>query len=142
MQIEVSTVIDRPVGDIWQFVAVDHFQNHPRWDPSIIQMMPAAPGPIGVGATCQVIRKQGSGTLEVTAFEPDRLMTTSSNIGPFILVMTCRLDAQDATRTRLLLHADTRARGMTRLVMPLLKPIFRRTMRRSLATIKSLVEDA
>ncbi len=140
--IDVETIIDRPVAQVFQFVATDHFQNHPKWDPAIMTIVPLSPSPIGVGSTAQVIRKQGPGTLEVTAFEPDRLLTTRSVIGPFILVMTCQLTAVDAAHTRLQLHAATEARGPIRLITPLLKPVFTRTMRRSLATIKAMVEQA
>lgn len=139
--IEADTIIDRPVAQVFQFVARDHFQNHPKWDPTIIEIMPLSPGPIAVGSTAQVIRKQGPGTLEVTAFEPDRLLTTRSIIGPFILVMTCHLTAVDAAHTRLQLHAATAARGLIRLIAPLLKPVFTRTMRQSLARIKAMVEQ-
>lgn len=31
VRIEVSQVIDRPPADVFQFVAVDHVLNHPRW---------------------------------------------------------------------------------------------------------------
>ncbi len=138
--IDVDTIIARPVAQVFQFVATEHFQNHPKWDPSITEIIPQSPSPIGVGSSALVIRKQGPGGLEVTAFEQDRMMTTHSSIGPFILDMTCSLDAVDADHTRLRLHAATEAYGRMRLVLPLLKPMFKRTMRRSLATIKTLVE--
>ncbi len=140
--IDAETIIERPVAQVFQFVATEHFQNHPKWDPSIVEIIPLSPGPITVGSTARVVRKQGPGKLEVTAFEPDRLLTTRSIIGPFILVMTCQLTAVDAVHTRLQLHAATEARGPIRLVAPLLKPMFTRTMRRSLATIKAMVEQA
>jgi len=140
--IDVGTIIDRPVAQVFQFVATEHFQNHPKWDPSIVEITPLSTGPIGVGTTAWVVRKQGPGSLEVTAFEQDRMMTTRSSIGPFTLDMTCSLDAVGADHTRLRLHAATEARGPMRLIAPLLKPIFKRTMRRSLATIKTLVEHA
>ena len=33
MEIDVSTVVDRPVATVWDFSAVHHVENHPRWDP-------------------------------------------------------------------------------------------------------------
>jgi len=115
MHIEVATIIDRPVEQVFQFVATEHFQNHPKWDPSIVEITPLSAGPVGVGTTARVVRKQGLGSLEVTAFEQDRMMTTRSIIGPFVLVMTCQFAAVDAVHTRLLLHAATEARGAMRL---------------------------
>ncbi len=142
LHIDVDTIIDRPVAEVFQFVATDHFQNHPKWDPTIVEIVALTPGPLGLGTAARVVRKQGPGSLEVTAFEQDRMMTTRSIIGPFILKMTCQFAAIDAVHTRLGLHADTEARGPIRLVAPLLKPMFKRTMRQSLAKIKAMVEQA
>jgi hypothetical protein len=35
MELEVSTVVDRPVAVVWNFYAVHHVENHPRWDPDL-----------------------------------------------------------------------------------------------------------
>ena len=32
MRLDVSEVIDRPPADVFRFYAVNHVQNHPRWD--------------------------------------------------------------------------------------------------------------
>ena len=67
VHIVVDTLIDRPVEQVFQFVATDHFQNHPKWDPSIVEIIPLSPGPITVGTAARVVRQQGAGMLEVTA---------------------------------------------------------------------------
>ena len=35
MDVQVSTGVDRPVGDVWRFYAEEHVRNHPRWDPDM-----------------------------------------------------------------------------------------------------------
>jgi hypothetical protein len=35
MLVEASTTIDRNVADVWEFYAVNHVANHPRWDETI-----------------------------------------------------------------------------------------------------------
>ena len=73
MQLDVSEVIDRPLADVFRFYAVNHVQNHPRWDPDM-QLEQLTEGPIGVGT---VIRRRHThygepieGTMEVTEYEP------------------------------------------------------------------------
>jgi hypothetical protein len=34
VDVQVSTEVNRPVGDVWRFYAADHVRNHPRWDPT------------------------------------------------------------------------------------------------------------
>jgi hypothetical protein len=48
MKITVSTSIDRPVGHVWRWYAVDHVRNHPRWDPEM-ELEQMSEGPIGLG---------------------------------------------------------------------------------------------
>ena len=35
LQFESAQVINRPIGKVFQFYAVEHVRNHPRWDPDI-----------------------------------------------------------------------------------------------------------
>jgi uncharacterized protein YndB with AHSA1/START domain len=77
VSIQISTVIDRPVADVFQFYAYDHVRNHPRWDPDM-QLEQETDGPIGVGT---IIRRRNThsgtpvdGTMRVVEFEPNRAM--------------------------------------------------------------------
>ena len=77
MRTEASIVVDRPLSTVWQFYAVDHVTNHPRWDPDV-QLEMISDGPLGLGS---VIRRRTTrydspteGTMEVVEFEPERLM--------------------------------------------------------------------
>jgi hypothetical protein len=83
--IEVSKGIDRPPADVFRFVATDHVQNHPRWDPQM-QLEQETPGPIGVGTVIRRRHTHGGspveGTMEITEYEPDRLMGAVINDGP------------------------------------------------------------
>ena len=44
-------VIERPPAEVFRFVATDHFQNHPKWDPAVTYINKTSPGPMGVGTT-------------------------------------------------------------------------------------------
>jgi len=77
VQVENSWEIDRPVEKVFQFMAVDHVQNHPRWDPDI-ELWHTSDEPIGVGT---IISRRSTrngksveGTVEVTRFEPNKVM--------------------------------------------------------------------
>lgn len=77
MEVEVTTVVDRPVATVWDWYAVHHVENHPRWDPDM-EMEQISEGPIGVGT---VIKRHVSrfgntteGTMEILEFEPEKAM--------------------------------------------------------------------
>ena len=84
MELEVSTVVDRPLAVVWDFYAVHHVENHPRWDPDL-ELENTTSGPIRVGT---VIRRRNTrfdppteGTMEVVVFEPQKLMRVKTQDG-------------------------------------------------------------
>ncbi len=79
MDLSVSQVIDRPPNVVFDFVAINHLRNHPRWDPKM-ELEQLTEGPIGVGTR---LRRRHTrvgapieGTMEITEFEPDHAMRT------------------------------------------------------------------
>jgi Polyketide cyclase / dehydrase and lipid transport len=143
MRITVSRLIDRPPEDVFRFIATDHFVNHPRWDDSIIEIVPLTPEPVRAGSRARVRRRRGADDeiLEVLAYEPNRRWQSRDNIGPFVLTMTALVEPAGAARSRLTLDADTVASGVARAAAPLLKPIFRRRMRKSAGRIRTMIES-
>ena len=144
MRLQAEETINRTPSEVFAFVARDHFQNHPRWDPSIVELVQTSPGSMGVGATARLVRQDGNrrseGTMEVTEYEPDRSFATVSRFGPFVLDTRCTCEPAGEGRTHLVLSIDTAAHGFVRLLLPVMKRTFRRTMNRSLQTIKEAVE--
>jgi uncharacterized protein YndB with AHSA1/START domain len=73
MKLELSQVIDRPPAEVFRFIATNHVQNHPRWDPKM-ELRQLTEGPIGVGT---VIHRRHThtgapveGTMEIVEFSP------------------------------------------------------------------------
>lgn len=147
MLVRVDDRIDGAAPEaVFDFVARNHWRNHPRWDPNIEEIVPLDPGPIQTGSRARVRRKKGSGDeiLEVVAFEPNSRWVSRSEMGPLTLQMTALIERVDDATSHLSLIADTQARGPIRYVLPLLAPLFRRQMRASLSRIGEMVatEDA
>jgi Polyketide cyclase / dehydrase and lipid transport len=144
MRLEAAQVIERRPQAVFRFVATDHFQNHPKWDRAIEQMTPTAPGPMAKGATARLVRRDRGkvmeGILTVTEYQPVRAFAAVSRFGPFTLWQRASLEPVPGGATRLHLAIDTAATGPIRLLLPLLKPQFRKTMAASLLTIKQHVE--
>jgi hypothetical protein len=142
--VRAERIVHRPPREVFDFVATRHFENHPRWDPDLLQMRQTSPGPVGRGTTAQVVRRQGrrrvEGAATVTHYEPCRRATWEVRFGAFTLHQAVDLlPEQGGAATRLRLSIDARATGPVKLLLPLLRGRFRRTMARSLATIESMI---
>ncbi len=143
--VTVETIVRRPPREVFRFVATDHFENHPKWDPDVIEMRQTSPGPLGVGTTATVVRRQGrgqvDGTVTVVTYEPDRVAAWNVDFGRFRLRQRSEFAPEnDGTATRLRLTIKTHASGPLGLLLPLLSVRFRRTMNKSLAAIRRCVE--
>jgi Polyketide cyclase / dehydrase and lipid transport len=144
MRLSASQVIERPPAEVFRFVATEHFHNHPTWDPAVTSIIKTSPGPMGVGTTARLVRtdrgRQVEGTMEITEYQPVSRFTEVSRFGPFTLHARATLAPVAPASTRLELEIDTRARGAIRLLLPLMRGTFRKTMARSLRVIKQQVE--
>ena len=146
MRVKSEEDIQATPSEVFRFVATDHLQNHPKWDPSILEMTQTTPGPLHPGTTARIVRsdrgKRVEGTLTVTEYTPDRDFAAVMEFGPFRLDQQARCSAASNGGTHLTLVIDTRAKGPLRLLLPLMRRRFTRTMRDSLRTIKRHVESA
>ena len=137
MELEVSTNIERPVAVVWDFYAVHHIENHPRWDPSL-ELEATSDGPIGVGT---VIKRRATrfgttteGTMEVTEYEPEQVMRVETHDGPMTIHGFARFEALGDQQTKMTIGADIP--GLDDSMADQVRPM----MEHSAATIKSLVE--
>jgi len=85
MKLELSQVINRPPAEVFRFIATNHVQNHPRWDPKM-ELRQLTKGPIGVGT---VVHRRHThpgfpveGTMEVVEFVPDQAFGMVIKDGP------------------------------------------------------------
>lgn len=79
--------IDRPVQQVFSFVAEQFFKNYPKWALEVIEFKPINNNPMEVGALAKQIRiEQGhrvESTFEIKAYEPNRLLLLEGLSDPF-----------------------------------------------------------
>lgn len=77
MKLDRSIVINKSPSVVFEFVAVNHLHNHPRWDPHM-ELQQLTDGPVGIGTRYQRrhtrIGGPIEGTMEVVEFEPGQSM--------------------------------------------------------------------
>jgi hypothetical protein len=95
---------------------------------------------MGLGTTARLIRtdrgRQLQGSMEVTEYQPVSSSTVASRFGPFYAAGLDDLAPVAPTGTRLQLVIKPRPAGSWGLLLPLMKRSFRKTMLRSLRSIK------
>lgn len=137
--LQVSQVIDRPVEQVFHFIAHEHVRNHPRWDPDM-ELEQESEGPIGVGT---VIRRRNSrsgtpvdGTMEVVEFEPNRAFGTVIHDGPVEMRGRMTFEALSDAQTMITFNVELPGMDESMDVGPLTKAV-----ERSGRNIKQLIES-
>ena len=101
--VEYSQVINRPISDVFHFIADQHIRNHPRWD-SNIELEQETDGPIGVGT---VIRRRNTryeepieGTMDVVEYESNEVMAVVIKEGDFEMAGSITFEEVGPAQTR------------------------------------------
>lgn len=107
--IEVFSIIDAPIAKVWHFYAVEHVQNHPRWDPDM-HLAQISDGPIGVGTLIKRTNTHSGspveGTMEVVKFETENEFAVLIHDGPSRTVGRVTFKALNPEQTKLTIIAD------------------------------------
>lgn len=106
---QASGIIEHPAAEVFQFHAVDHVKNHPRWDPTI-KLDHLNDGPMRVGKMIKRINSRSGkpveGTMEVTEFEPNQAVTMLIHDGPVQLIARATYEAEGDNQTRLTMKIE------------------------------------
>lgn len=139
VRVEVSEVIDRPVAAVFQFHAIEHVRNHPRWDPDM-ELEQVTDGPMDVGTIIKRINSRSGapveGTMEVVEFERDHAVAMVIQDGPMQMNARATYEPVETDRTRL--SYDVELVGVDE---DMDTDVLASQMQRSLRNIKKLIES-
>jgi len=136
-----AIVINRSVGDVWAFLKRPN--SEAVWHPGVIEERRTSAGELGMGATGIEVRKvfgrQMEFPWEITGFDPERRVTTTSAGGPVAWEATYVLEPVE-NGTRFTLDYCQEATGLWRVLLIGAPIIMRRQARADLARLKRAVE--
>ncbi len=142
MRVAGSVDIDRPVEDV--FSHWSEYERHPEWADSVLERRKITDGPVGVGtrihAVDQFPGRKVESTIEITAYEPSRLMAASWS-EPMPGTFEARFEPTD-TGTRFEFTSEASPTGLMALIAPLLKGFATRRLEKFLTAFKHSVEHA
>ncbi len=140
-RVGASVDIDRPVEDV--FSHWSEVERHPEWADTVLERRKITDGPWGVGsqihAADQWPGRKVEHIIEITAYEPNRLMAGSWS-EPMPGTMRARFEPTEAG-TRLDFTIEASPTGVTGLIAPLFKGMATRRMEKFLTAFKHSVES-
>lgn len=133
-----------PIEQVWEFTAVEHCANHPRWDPSVSRIEPLDDGPIGPGYRFRMTRRT-MGRVEdrdfaVVGWDPPSVFDIETRSPDMTLRLTSRAERIDAMTTRFTVGGEAELRGIRAILVPLFRSRIERDLRANLARMKAMME--
>ncbi|MEV4623556.1 SRPBCC family protein [Asanoa sp. NPDC049573] len=136
-----TVTINRPPAEVFAFLA--ELENLPRWNYALSETRKITTGPVGVGARylqTRTLPARSEEALEVTAYEPDRLLAIRGPLGPFESEVSYVLTPAGGG-TSLANTMDLRPTGAARLIAPLAGSRVKSAVATNLAALKQLLEN-
>jgi carbon monoxide dehydrogenase subunit G len=120
---ELSVEIAKPVHEVWEYLTDP--ENVPEWQSSAVSSHQVSDGPMGVGTRLEDERRflgrRARSEVEVTEFEPERLLTLHGLSGPVRFTVRHRLGERNGgTRLDVEAEADPGS-GIGRLARPMIE---------------------
>jgi carbon monoxide dehydrogenase subunit G len=141
INLDFSTLIDRPVKDVFSFVADPN--NMSKWNLAVVSIQQITPGPVGVGTKFksigEALGRRIEGEVQVTAYEPDSKSGFQMNAGPMQVNVTLTFKTV-GTGTKLNLNAQGNPDGVFKLAQGIMAGQIKSMMEANLARLKSVLE--
>ncbi len=136
-----STTIDRPVGDVFSFVA--DTTNDPAWHTDLLEVRRRGAGPTGPGSEFDVRIKpfmgQSTGTLRVTRLELNKLFELHGRMGPMEPTISYSFRSSNGG-TDIGRDVALQPPGLLRLLQPLMRPTIAKRNREFLENLRRVLE--
>ena len=136
--------IDRPVGEVFAFVADQ--TNAPRWQTDLHEVRRLTEGPVGVGSEHEFVRvfagREIASRNRFVEFEPGRHVAFEIPSGWITGRASYLTEASPSGGTILVSRMQFRIRGPATLLEPILARLLARDSRRDEARLKHLLEES
>ena len=84
---KASIMIDCPSEEVFKYIAVDFFQNYPKWSPEVIKLEALTEGPVQLGTLARQVRMdqghRSESKFRVTIYEPNKRLCFSGVSNPY-----------------------------------------------------------
>ncbi len=142
IDIEVEAKIERPVEEVFAFVA--DVANDPAWNTDMLEARRIQDDPVARGTTYEFRNKPfmgvSAGTAEVVEFEPNRRHVVRADMGKMTPTITHLFGSADGVTT-VRRRIEFMLPGLMRLMQPLVRMMARKRNAVFLANLKRVLEQ-
>ena len=125
-------------------IAVEFFDNHPRWDPGIVELSRTSEGPVALGTTGREVRevngRRFTSAFRVTTFEPVRAFSHRGTEGAMGEDVDYLIEPA-ASGTRITFTVDIYPKTLLmRILTPMIRPQVERNFTSNVARFQQMLQ--
>jgi len=144
MRVVREFTVARPPKEVFEYIAVNYFDNHEKFDPEIFGMIKHTEGPVRKGTKGSEIRKFAGKRItldfEVTVFEAAANFSFKNTSGPFLLERSYSLEAL-SKGTKVIFVFDIDPKNLpVKLLFPILSKTFRKNVHNNIQLLNKLLK--
>jgi hypothetical protein len=87
IQARASVLIAQPEITVFEYIAINFFENYPRWSPEVVELEALTPGPLRLGTQARQVRidvgRRTESTFQIVAYQAARRIGFESLSSPF-----------------------------------------------------------
>ena len=138
--------VNRSAEDTFDVIGTHVYENHPKWEPEVVEIRRITPDPVGVGSRAVMVRHEFGRTTEteyvLTEFEPGRRI--ASRHVDAALDFDISFDITPIDDDSCTVRVDVRAqpRGWIRILEPMMRLVMPRRGERITSSMVQVIESA
>ena len=140
-RVEESVKINRPVDTVFAYTT--EAKSWPKWQSFIMEAEQTSPGPMGVGTTFKgtnrMMGRSMKWTAKVTEHEPNRKWAKSITCGSMLIEEHVTYDPIEG-HIKFTIVYDMKVGGFLKLFSPMVVGSMRKETKKSLSSLKSILE--
>lgn len=143
---DIAGLIDRPLGEVFDFVAVHQVENHPQWEPEVLAIRKVTEGPLRAGSRAVMMRREFGRTRElpysVVAYVPEQTIAMRSIDKAMTFEIAFHFAQKGPATTEVRVVVNIEPNGLLALLGPVIAASLRRNGLRLMRRLKTVVETA
>jgi len=142
MNIEISTIINRPIADVFAFAS--NLENNPKWETNFVEVKRTSAQATGVGTTyqclLQVPGQRTASTFVITEYEPNHKISFKGDRPTSAKPVGSILFESVGTDTKVTALPHPEFGGIFKLLEPVMSGMIRKQNEAHLANLKRILE--
>jgi len=138
--------VNRSAEDTFDVIGTHMYENHPKWEPEVVEIRRITPDPVGVGSRAVMVRHEFGRTREVeyviTEFEEGRRIASHHPNDALDFNISFEITPIDSDSCRVRVNVRAQPQGWIRILEPMMRLVMPKRGERIASSMADVIESA